>query len=154
MGVQRFEFVQRLPVSLDQAWDFFSSPANLSKITPSYMNFKILSPDASEKMFAGKIIEYHVHPLLNIPMYWVTEITHVKEREYFVDEQRFGPYAMWHHLHQFKEIDGGIEMKDILHYKVPMGFLGSIANVLFIKKQVKQIFDYRYQVLESMFGRY
>ena len=110
MGSYILKRVQRLPITLDAAWDFFSSPRNLKEITPAYMKFKVLSNSESEKMFAGQIITYTVSPILGIPLFWMTEITHVKDKEYFVDEQRFGPYALWHHKHFFKEIPGGVEM--------------------------------------------
>ena len=145
--------VQQLPVNLDKAWDFFSSPANLSSITPSKLGFKIISLHHGEKMYAGQIIEYTVKPLLGVPLYWMTEITHVKEKEYFIDEQRFGPYSLWHHQHHFKEHANGVEMTDIVHYKLPLYFLGDIANALVVKKQLKYIFDYRFKKAEEIFGK-
>ena len=134
-------------------WDFMSSPANLAKITPSYMGFHILSDIADTKMYPGQIIEYYVTPVAGIKMHWVTEITHVKDMAYFVDEQRFGPYAFWHHKHFLKQVPGGIEMTDVLHYKVPFGFLGKIVNALFIKKKINEIFNYRYNKLEELFNK-
>jgi ligand-binding SRPBCC domain-containing protein len=104
-------------------------------------------------MYAGQIIEYHVKPLLNIPLYWMTEITHVKDQQYFVDEQRFGPYSLWHHQHHFKEVEGGVEMTDIVHYKVPGWFIGDIMNSLYIKNELKSIFDYRFKKVEELFGK-
>jgi len=145
---------QMLPISLDEAWDFFSSPLNLEKITPEYMNFKILSNDANEKVYPGKIIQYKVHPIAGIPLHWVTEITHVVDRKLFVDEQRYGPYSFWHHKHMFEEKDGGVEMIDIVHYGLPMGILGRLAKNLFVGKQVEGIFDYRNEILEQRFGIY
>ncbi len=150
--IQRLQRMQLLPLPLDEAWDFFSSPRNLQAITPSYMKFKIIGDTFKDKMYAGQIIQYNVRPLLGIPLYWMTEITQVKEKEFFVDEQRFGPYAFWHHQHHFKETDNGVEMTDLLHYKVPFYSLGRIANKLFIEKQVNKIFDYRYKKVEEMFG--
>ncbi len=143
---------QRLPISIEEAWDFFSSPKNLKIITPPYMGFDITS-GGDEKMYAGQIITYIVKPLLGIPMEWVTEITYVQEPYYFVDEQRFGPYSLWHHKHFFKSIPGGIEMQDIVHYKIPFGPLGKLMNHLFIKHKLKEIFDFRYQILEQKFGK-
>ena len=154
MSSYTLKTVQRLPISLDEAWGFFSSPHNLKEITPAYMNFRVLTNSDSEKMFAGQIITYKVSPLLGIPMFWMTEITHVKDREYFIDEQRFGPYALWHHKHFFKEIPGGVEMTDFLDYKLPLGILGNIAHALFVKKQIASIFEYRYKILEERFGIY
>ncbi|GIV43381.1 MAG: hypothetical protein KatS3mg035_0504 [Bacteroidia bacterium] len=144
--------IQKLPISLEEAWKFFSSPKNLKTITPPYMGFDITS-GGEEKMYAGQIITYIVKPILGIPMEWVTEITHVQEPFYFVDEQRFGPYALWHHKHFFKEIPGGIEMQDIVHYKIPLGTFGKLINQLYIKNKLKEIFDYRYQTLEKIFGK-
>ena len=117
------------------------------------MNFRILSNTGSGKMYPGQMITYNVSPVLGIPLFWMTEITHVKEGEYFIDEQRFGPYALWHHEHRFKAINGGVEMTDIVSYKLPLGPLGSLAYHLFVKKEVEQIFNYRYKVLEERFGK-
>jgi len=148
------ETTQRLPITLEQAWEFFSSPANLQKITPDYMGFEILSGfKPGEKMYAGMIISYIVRPLLKLPMGWVTEITHVNAPYFFVDEQRSGPYSMWHHQHFFREVPGGVEMRDLIHYRVPMGILGVIANRLFVRRQLEGIFSYRYRKLESLFGK-
>jgi|TARA_X000001036_G_C20262984_1_gene636989 ligand-binding SRPBCC domain-containing protein len=143
---------QNLPISVKEAWEFLSSPNNLAEITPKYMNFKILS-GADKSIFAGQIIQYKVTPVLGITLKWVTEITHVKQNEYFVDEQRFGPYSLWHHKHFIKEIDGGIEMEDIVDYKIPFGFLGQIAHSLFIEKKLRQIFNYREKKLVKLFGK-
>jgi ligand-binding SRPBCC domain-containing protein len=146
------ESKQFLPMSLEAAWDFFSSPANLKVITPEHMGFKILSGfQEGEKMYAGMVIRYIVHPFPGIPMHWVTEITHVKDKAYFVDEQRFGPYAFWHHQHFFREVEGGVEMRDIVHYKVPMGPVGLLLNSLLIRKKVEQIFSFRLKKLEELF---
>jgi ligand-binding SRPBCC domain-containing protein len=149
--VYSLKTVQFLPISLEKAWDFFSSPANLQKITPAKMGFEIVSKHHGEKMYPGQIIEYTVKPVLGIPLYWMTEITHVDDQRYFIDEQRFGPYSLWHHQHHFKEVEGGVEMTDIVHYKMPFWFLGDIANSLFVKKQLKGIFDYRFAAVEKLF---
>ena len=146
--------VQRLPVSLEKAWDFFSAPDNLSEITPDYMGFIVTSGQSDQKMYEGMIISYIVKPLFKIPLAWVTEITHVREPYYFVDEQRFGPYRFWHHEHHFREIDGGVEMIDLLNYKLMMGPLGRSVNSLLIRKRVESIFDYRFTKLEMMFGEF
>jgi ligand-binding SRPBCC domain-containing protein len=152
MAVYSIKTVQRMPVSLAQAWDFFSSPANLQTITPPYMGFTIISQHHGDKMYPGQIIEYKVTPVLGIPLYWMTEITHVQEERFFVDEQRFGPYSLWHHQHHFKAIEGGVEMTDIVHYKLPLWWLGNLANALFVKKQLAGIFEYRKKKVEEMFG--
>ena len=140
MAVHSFKTVQLIPVRLEEAWDFFSSPSNLQVITPPNMDFRIISKYQGTKMYPGQVIEYTVKPLLNIPMYWMTEITHVQPQEFFVDEQRFGPYSMWHHQHHFKEVAGGVEMTDIVHYKIPGWWIGDVMNTLYVKKQLNKIF--------------
>jgi ligand-binding SRPBCC domain-containing protein len=152
MSSYSLKTVQRLPLTLDQAWDFFSSPHNLKEITPAELSFKILSDSGATKMYAGQIITYKVKPMLGIPVFWMTEITHVRDKEYFVDEQRFGPYALWHHSHFFKAIEGGVEMTDLVHYKLPLGIFGRFGHWLFIKKKLQHIFDYRRKVLDEKFG--
>lgn len=144
--------IQRIPIDIDTAWNFFSQPANLAKITPDNLGFDIISKHHGHTMYAGQIIEYKVKPMLNIPLYWMTEITHVADKKFFVDEQRFGPYKLWHHQHHFKAISGGVEMTDIVHYALPLGILGKIAHSLFVKKQLNEIFDYRYKKVEELFG--
>lgn len=140
-----------MPISLQEAWDFFSSPANLQHITPANLGFNIISTHHGQTMYPGQIIEYTVRPVLNIPLYWMTEITHVEPLKFFVDEQRYGPYSLWHHQHHFKEVPGGVEMTDIVHYKMPFWFLGDIANALFVKRQLKAIFDFRFASIESRY---
>lgn len=144
---------QNLPISIDEAWEFLSSPKNLKTITPDYMGFNILS-GADRPMFPGQIIQYIVTPVLGIKTKWVTEITHVKDKEYFVDEQRFGPYALWHHKHFIKPIDGGVEMEDIVDYKIPMGILGQMVHPILVKPKLEEIFNYRTKKLEELFGKY
>ncbi len=136
---------------MQTAWDFFSSPANLPKMTPDNLGFKIISKYHGDKMYAGQIIEYIVKPILGIPLYWMTEITQVNEHKFFIDEQRFGPYSLWHHQHHFKEVANGVEMTDIVHYKIPFWFLGDIAYALFVKKMLKGIFDFRYKKVIELF---
>ena len=152
MATYIIERTQDLPISLDEAWDFFSSPLNLKEITPAYMRFNVLS-GGKEKMYAGQIIDYTVRPVLGIPMYWMTEIKYVEHKKFFVDEQRFGPYSLWHHKHLFKEIEGGVRMTDIVHYRLPLGSLGSIAHGLFVRKQLEGIFSYRFEILEKKWGK-
>lgn len=144
---------QNLPISVETAWEFLSDPANLKTITPDYMSFDILSGD-DRPMFPGQIIQYIVTPILGIKTKWVTEITHVKEGEYFVDEQRFGPYALWHHKHFIKAIPGGVEMEDIIDYKVPFGWLGQLFQPLLVKPKLEEIFNYRKVKLEELFGKF
>lgn len=140
-----------LPVTLNEAWNFFSNPANLANITPANMGFKIISLHHGEKMYAGQIIEYTVKPVLGIPLYWMTEITHIEDQKYFIDEQRYGPYSLWHHQHHFKEVGNGVEMTDIVHYKIPLWFLGDIINTLFVRDRLDKIFDFRYKKAEELF---
>ncbi len=153
MKLYRLNTIQDLPISKDQAWDFLSDPKNLKTITPDYMGFNILS-GADRKMFPGQIIQYIVTPVAGIPTKWVTEITHVKEGEYFVDEQRFGPYALWHHKHFIESIPGGVRMEDIVDYKLPFGVLGQLVHPILVKPKLKEIFEYRKQKLIELFGTY
>ena len=153
MKIYTLKSKQKLPITLEQAWDFFSDPMNLNTITPDDMGFKTLS-GADRKMYPGQVIQYVVTPLLGIPMKWVTEITHVIDKEYFVDEQRFGPYALWHHKHFFKEIPEGVEMEDIVDYKLPMGVLGQLMHPVLVRPRLEQIFAYRTQKLVELFGEY
>jgi ligand-binding SRPBCC domain-containing protein len=149
--MQELYFTQKLPISLDQAWDFFSNPANLKEITPAHMGFVVTSKHHGEEMYAGQIIRYIVKPVFGIPLKWCTEITHVVDKKYFIDEQRFGPYAFWHHQHHFTALDDGVLMEDILHYKVPFGFLGDWVSALFVKNEVNKIFEYRKKILTERF---
>lgn len=145
---------QKIPVSINELWEFIASPKNLKEITPDHMGFLVTSNTDSEKMYPGMIISYKVSPLFKIKLNWVTEITQVKDLEYFVDEQRIGPYTMWHHQHKIEPIDGGVLMTDIVTYQPPFGILGALANTFLIKKQLKQIFDYRTNALEKRFGTF
>ncbi len=155
MKVYKVYFEQQLPTDIQTAWNFFSSPFNLSKITPPEMNFKITNGvQPMDKMYAGMIINYHVSPLLNIQLNWTTEITHVKENQYFIDEQRLGPYALWHHQHHFKTIENGVLMTDVLHYAVPYGVFGKLLNSWFIKNKIKAIFMHRKKAVTQIFGSY
>jgi len=145
---------QKLPISLITAWDFLSDPKNLKTISPPSMGFEITSKNAGQSMYPGMIITYKVRPLLNIPLRWVTEITQVREGEYFIDNQKAGPYSFWHHQHFIKEIEGGVEMTDIVNYAAPFGFIGVIAEKIFINKKVRGIFEYREKILFELFGKY
>jgi ligand-binding SRPBCC domain-containing protein len=151
MSTFRFRVRQQVNASVEDAWDFISSPANLKHITPRHMGFDILTPDLPQKMYEGMMIEYKVRPLPFFPTRWLTEITHIREGEFFVDEQRAGPYKLWHHEHHIQPAGEGVLMTDIIHYIPPMGLLGTLANYLFIRKQVQQIFKYREAALEERF---
>jgi ligand-binding SRPBCC domain-containing protein len=158
MKVYTINKTQILPITLEESWDFFATPANLPKITPPYMDFRILHISGQEnveikKMYAGQFIRYSVcpFPFPKIPLQWITEITHVQEPYFFVDEQRDGPYNLWHHQHFFKEVPGGVEVSDEVNYSVPLGPLGVLANHLFVSRQVNSIFDYREKALNQIF---
>ena len=150
-GIYTLEVKQFLNISLNEAWDFFSSPGNLSKITPEHMGF-IITSGIQVKMYPGQIITYKVVPFPGFKTNWVTEITHVTDHSFFVDEQRFGPYRMWHHEHHFEVQDGGVLMTDRVSYKLPFGIFGRIAHGLFVKTQLRQIFEYRIAAMEKKFN--
>ncbi|MEJ7560500.1 MAG: SRPBCC family protein [Pedobacter sp.] len=155
MKSYQLTFEQLLPISLSEAWDFFSSPLNLAKITPPEMAFTVTSSkEQSEKMYPGMIITYTVSPVFNIKLNWMTEITHVAEGKYFIDEQRFGPYEFWHHQHHFRSVTGGTMMNDILTYGLPLGPLGQLANSIFVENKVKEIFNFRTKRVKELFGDY
>ncbi len=139
-----------LNISLDKSWDFFSNPSNLPKITPPWLNLKLTS-DLPDKMYAGMLITYKVYSFPGIPISWVTEITQVKEKNFFIDEQRFGPYKFWHHQHHFRDANEGIEMEDIVTYALPFDPLSRPVNTLTIGRKVKEIFKYREEVLSQIF---
>jgi len=141
---------QFVKTDMATCWDFFSDPKNLSKITPQSMGF-IVRTELPDKMYEGLMIEYTVSPMLGIPMNWITEIKTVKNHSFFVDEQRKGPYRIWHHEHHFKEVEGGVEMTDIVSYELPLGFLGRIMHPILVKNKLKEIFDYRRQKVDELF---
>lgn len=151
-GIYTLVIMQELEMGLPEAWDFFSTPINLEKITPPHMGFKITS-GVAEQMYPGQIISYKVFPIPGIRTNWVTEITHVEPGRFFVDEQRFGPYRMWHHEHHFKETEKGVLVTDKVSYKIPFGLLGRLAQFLLVKRQLNNIFEYRIQKLEEKFNR-
>jgi ligand-binding SRPBCC domain-containing protein len=144
--------VQKLPVSLEEAWKFFSNPYNLLAITPPFLNLKITNKLFGGEVYAGQIMTYTVKPILGIPLSWMTEITHVERFKFFVDEQRKGPYKLWHHQHHFNTINGGVEMTDLVHYRLPLGILGNAANLLTVKSRLTEIFTYRYFKINEIFG--
>ncbi|MDQ2178193.1 SRPBCC family protein [Marinifilum sp. D714] len=152
MSFYQFYKEQILHASIEEVWEFISSPINLKEITPKYMGFDITSDLMDDKMYPGMIISYKVSPVLGIKTTWVTEITQVRDKSYFVDEQRVGPYSIWHHQHIIEQLPNGVIMKDIISYQPPFGFLGAIANRLFIKSKLNEIFDYRRKVLDLRFN--
>ena len=143
---------QRLPVSLEETWKFFSDPGNLLTITPPFLNLKVTNEVYGDTAYPGQIITYTVKPLLGIPFYWMTEITHIEPLKFFVDEQRKGPYKLWHHQHHFRPIEGGVEMTDIVHYQLPVPIFSDFANSSVVKNKLVQIFDYRYNKIIELFG--
>lgn len=153
MAFYQFTRSQKLHGTISEVWNFIASPGNLKEITPQNMGFIVTSNNGSEIMYPGMIITYKVSPVFGIKVKWVTEITHIREYEYFVDEQRSGPYSFWHHQHKIEPVAGGVLMTDIVSYVPPFGFIGVIANSLFIQKRLQQIFDYRSVALEKRFGR-
>ena len=154
MPVYTLRQTQKVPSTMEKVWDFISDPGNLKNITPGYMGFDITTKNLPDKMYPGMIIGYQVKPLLGIKTTWITEITHIRELSYFVDEQRVGPYKMWHHQHFIEPVEGGVLMTDIVDYRPPLGFLGAIANTLMIKKQLNTIFSFRTKKLEEYFGKF
>ena len=144
----------KIPSTIEKVWEFISDPANLKKITPPYMGFDITTKGLPSKMYAGMIIHYQVSPLMGIKTTWVTEITQVSNLNYFIDEQRVGPYKMWHHQHFIEPINGGVLMTDIVDYQPPLGILGAAANFLLIRKKLNEIFDFRTLKIEEYFGKF
>lgn len=144
---------QNLPISLEEAWNFLSNPKNLKIITPDYMSFDMITK-TDRPLYTGQILQYIVTPLLGIKTKWVSEITHIEDKKYFVDEQLYGPYSLWHHKHFIKEIDGGVEMEDIIDYKIPLGILGQLVHPFLVKPKLEEIFSYRQKKLIELFGEY
>ncbi|MBO9681764.1 MAG: SRPBCC family protein [Flavisolibacter sp.] len=145
--------IQKLPLSLKETWKFFSNPHNLLTITPPFLNLKVTNEIYGNEAYAGQIITYKVKPIAGIGVSWITEITHVEKEKMFVDEQRKGPYKLWHHQHHFASIEGGTEMRDIVHYRLPFGIAGEIAHPL-IKKKLLQIFQFRFEKINELFGNW
>lgn len=153
MKVYRLRTKQFLPITLQQAWEFFSSPENLALITPKRLNFQILFISGDGHMYTGQIIQYKITVLPFVRMHWETEITEVIELRSFTDVQRKGPYSYWSHKHTFTKVEGGVEMTDELEYSIPFGLLGRLAHFLFVGREVKSIFDYRIHVLNKYFNK-
>jgi len=154
MAIHSIKNVQKIPATPQQVWDFYSSHANLQTITPPEMKFRIISKHYEERLHSGQIIEYKVKPAFDVPVYLKTEIRNVTPPAYFMDEQRKGPFSIWQHQHFFKAIEGGVEMTDIVLYKPPLLLVGELANILFIKRQLRNIFAYRFQKMEEIFGKW
>jgi ligand-binding SRPBCC domain-containing protein len=144
--------IQKIPVSIEEAWKFFSDPHNLLAITPPFLNLTITNELFGDEVYAGQVMTYTVKPLFGIAVHWMTEITHVERFRLFVDEQRKGPYRLWHHQHHFKSIEGGVEMTDLVHYRLPFGFLGNTMHAITVKSKLREIFRYRYFKVNEIFG--
>jgi ligand-binding SRPBCC domain-containing protein len=152
MKTYQLTFRQQFPLTIEKVWDFFSSPLNLTQITPDDMAFEVTSTAFSPEMYPGMIITYKVSPIAGIKLNWMTEITQVAPHQYFIDEQRFGPFKFWHHQHHFKSIPGGVEMTDLLSYGLPLGFLGQMAHGIFVKKKLEDVFEFRKKKTIELFG--
>ncbi|PHI21650.1 hypothetical protein CEQ90_02235 [Lewinellaceae bacterium SD302] len=152
MTPRRLTFNLTIPRSLDETWDFFSRPENLQELTPKDVKFEFLTPLQGVEMYPGIAIQYRVTPFPGFTTDWITEITQIRDKEYFVDDQRVGPFALWHHQHWFKATGPNeTEMTDILHYQAPLGFLGTIADKLFVHRQVQEIFRFREEAVRAYF---
>jgi len=151
VSVHRLDASQVVPIARDEAWAFFSDPRNLARITPPGMGFRLVDAPP-DQVYPGLILRYRVRPLAGVPVTWVTEITHVRDREYFVDEQRIGPYRLWHHQHHLVDVPGGVELRDVVHYALPFGPLGGLLNRFVVAPRVRAIFAYRRAVLAGLFG--
>ncbi len=152
-GLHTLHAKQLIPAGINDVWDFFSNPANLQKITPDHMAFKVTSPVLSEKMYPGQMISYRVSPVPGVRTSWLTEITQVREKEFFIDEQRIDPYKIWHHQHIFHPHENGVLMEDIVTYKAPLGCIGRLMEKLFIRKTLRKIFQYRIKRVEELFPK-
>ncbi|MEO6071282.1 MAG: SRPBCC family protein [Chitinophagaceae bacterium] len=150
--VHALKGVQNLPISIEECWKFFSDPHNLPVLTPDFLNLKMTNELYGDRAYAGQVMTYTVKPLLGIPLAWMTEITHVEPMKLFVDEQRKGPYKLWHHQHHFKPIEGGVEMTDLVHYRLPFFFLGDMVHEPIVKKKLNEIFQFRFQKISELFG--
>lgn len=153
MKIYTLHKTQKLPISVDEVWEFLSDPKNLKIITPAKMSFDIIS-GADRPIYAGQILQYKVTPMMGIRTKWVSEIKSIVPKKYFVDEQLYGPYSLWHHKHFIREIEGGVEMEDIIDYKIPLGILGQMIHPLLVKPRLEEIFNYRQKKLVELFGEY
>jgi len=148
--IHRLYSQQIVPASLDEVWTYFSTPQNLNEMTPNDMKFDIVQ-GGEGKMFQGQIIEYRVQFMPFVKSLWLTEITHVKEGSYFVDEQRIGPYRLWHHEHSFEEVEGGTQIVDRVTYVMPFGFIGEIVHAVWVGGRLKGIFAFRKNKVKELF---
>jgi ligand-binding SRPBCC domain-containing protein len=152
MKLYMMDHRQVIRASIGDVWSFFSDPHNLAKLTPPWLNL-VVPEDIPHQVYPGMIITYRIRAFSGIPASWVTEITHIIEEQLFVDEQRFGPYRFWHHQHHFRETDAGIEVRDLIHYSLPLGTLGRFAHAVLVRARLKEIFDYRVNAIRTAFGQ-
>lgn len=152
MSVHKLVKQQQIAAPLPEVWRFFSDARNLQHLTPPYMRMRITSGDLPDEIYPGMIITYKVSPVAGIPLFWMTEITHAEKEKFFVDEQRQGPYSLWHHQHHFQENEKGVLMTDIVHYRLPLGLLGDMAHALFVRRQLNEIFEFRVRSVDALFG--
>lgn len=152
MSYFQFKSQQKINATMQEVWQFISSPNNLKEITPPYMGFQVVTKGLTETMYPGMIIGYKVSPLAGIKLNWLTEITHVQEGVYFVDEQRVGPYAIWHHQHKIEPFENGVLMTDIVTYKPPFGWFGNLLNTWVIKNKLAEIFAFRTKKVNELFN--
>ena len=152
MAIHQLSRQQLIRKPIEDAWRFFSNPHNLKIITPQYMNFKVLTNDLPQEIYPGLLISYKVSPVFHIPLSWVTAITVVRKNEFFIDEQRTGPYKLWRHQHHFQQTENGVLMTDTVDYQLPFSIIGELANFTFVKSQLEGIFEYRRQQVERIFN--
>jgi ligand-binding SRPBCC domain-containing protein len=153
MTLHTVTYVQQIPLSIEAAWEFFASPANLSRITPPEMMFRITKSDGMQPLYQGMLISYTLYPFMMLPVRWETEITRVDRPFLFEDSQKSGPYESWLHRHLFHEIPGGVEMTDQVNYVMPMDFFGDLVNALIVSRRLEEVFAYRKKRIEEILGR-
>ncbi len=153
MGSNTLTYKQSIPVSIGEAWDFFSSPANLARITPPEMMFSITNGVCGQKIYEGMLITYTIYPFMMLPVQWETEITKVDKPFLFEDCQKSGPYQSWQHRHEFREIPGRVEVTDHISYVMPLGVFGDLVNALIVSRRLEEVFTYRKIKIEEMLGR-
>jgi len=152
MTEQRLLYTQKIPAGIDEVWDFFSNPENLVKITPEEMHMRILNKEDVGSLYPGMTISYKLYPFFDFPVRWSTEIQTVDRPHEFSDEQKSGPYEFWRHRHLFSELPDGVEMTDIIEYKIPFGFFGEMLDNLLIQSRLEYVFSYRRKKIEEIFG--
>lgn len=153
MAIHSITATQLVPVCIQEAWNFFSNSGNLRKITPNNLDLIVMSHNDTREIYPGQIITYKFNSGFGMPIYWTNEITHVEREKFFVDEQLDGPFGMWHHQHHFKKFNNEVEIKDVIHYKMPLWFIGDMMHAVMVKHQLRKIFTYRFQKIEEIMGK-